>query len=88
MGSGIFTDTGSIAWATSSAGAAGSHKLDVNFGSSDPATYIGVYESQRIIAEDVEAFKLAICYYNEPSNIYESPNDADDIFKFDRSLGS
>ena len=48
---------------------------------------IGVYNAKRVKGEIEEDFKIALCFYTVPSKYRESPNDADDIFEWDRSNG-
>ena len=40
------------------------------------------------MGETYEMFKLAICHFDEPLDVYDTPNDANDKFEYDNSAGN
>ena len=74
-------------WAKSSTQAAGGHILRLNFSlEPDLTIFAGLLDAKRIIAEDTENFKIAMCYVAAPNDHYETPGDSDDKFLFDNSV--
>ena len=67
------------------------HKLILNFDmlvDIGPLPYIGIYDAFRYHAYTTESFKLILCYFNEPPNIWNTPGDSDDKFEINIGAGA